>query len=164
MRLLTFLAFVFACCAALADAPFPNNPKNRWVYDSMGAIKKEKLWYRFNEGIPQHPVPTREDMATKVLYLAVDSKTLIDALQNSVAMTSQPAEDRQTQQWAKKFAATFPAKKVKYQTHLRRVTRLWNYFKPEVNVVAARLHVNASALGKQLASEQRQLDHIHLRE
>lgn len=162
MRLATLLLVAVLCSAASADAPFPNNAKNRWAYASMQAIKKDKLWYRFNEQIPRHPVPTRVDMATKVIYLAVDSKTLIDAFERSARMSSVPASDAESRQWAKKFAASFPAKKVKYQTHLKRVIRLWNYFRPEIRAAGKEMHLDVAAVGKQLMAEPRQLDQVHL--
>lgn len=162
MRLTLLLAFGLFAAFALADAPFPNNARNRWVYDSMAAIKKDRLWYRFFDQVPKRTPSTRADMAKRTLCLAIDSKTLIDAFRTSVKMSAQPASDEATKKWSQDFTKTFPSKKVKYQTHLRRVARLWKYFQPEIKALGKELKVDVSAIGKGLARERSELDSIHL--
>ena len=149
-------------CLAAADAPFPDTPKNHWVYQTMRQIKKDRLWYRANDNVPKRDVPTRMDLATKTLFLAIDSKTLIDSLQKTSAMIGAHPTDAQSQKWEQQYAASFPKKKLLYQNHLRRVTRLWNFFKPEIRVVAKQLDLNISNIGSQLAGERKELDKIHV--
>jgi hypothetical protein len=163
MRLLATLLFVCACLGfAVADAPFPDTPKNHWVYVSMKQMRKDHLWYRVNDNVPKRAVATRMDVATKTLLLALDSKNLLDSLQSNAQMVSVPAEDAQSKQWAKNFAADFPKRKILYRNHLKQVKKLWNYFKPEIAIVAKTLKVDPRLVSNNLTVEQKELEKIHL--
>jgi hypothetical protein len=163
MRRFVFLVLaLFLCGLAMADTPFPDTPKNHWVYTTMKQIRKDKLWYRVNDNIPKRKVPTRMDVATKALYLALDSQTLVDSLQRNTQVISVPAGDPQSKKWARDFARSFPKKKVLYQTHMKQVTRLFNYFKPEIAILGKTLKVDPRAVGKRLATDRKELDKIHL--
>jgi hypothetical protein len=163
MRRLGCLLLAFALSGlALADAPFPDTPKNHWVYTTMKQIRREKLWYRVNDNVPRRAVATRMDVATKALYLALDTQTLVDSLQRTVNVISVPAADSQSKKWAQDFAASFPKKKLLYQTHMKRVIKLWHYFKPEIMVLTTRLKVDPKVIGNRLVRDQKQLDKVHL--
>lgn len=162
MRLSALIpCFVLAGLCA-ADQPFPNTPKNRWVYGTLWAIKKDHLWYRVNDSVPHREVPTRMDLATKTFYLALDSKDLIDSFQNTAQMVSVPAGDPASKKWARNFVADFPKRKKLYATHLQRVEKLWHFFRPEVLTVAKRMKVDPVSLGKRLAAEKAELNGVKL--
>ena len=162
MRALGIVMLSLCCGFAMADAPFPDTPKNHWVYVAMKQMRKDHLWYRVNDNVPKRAVATRMDVATKTLLLALDSKNLVDSFQNTAQMVSVPPADAQSRQWAKKFAADFPQRKIRYRNHLKEVKKLMNYFKPEITVVAKTLKVDPKIVNNNLAVEQKMLEKIHL--
>jgi hypothetical protein len=159
----TLVVLASFCFCKAADTPFPDSKANHWVFASMNQIKADHLWYRVLDGVPRRAVQTREDMAIKTVYLAIDARGLIGSLKKTTAMVAMPADDPATKKWAANYMAGFPKKKMLYQNHLKRVTRLWNYFKPEIRGLAKYLKVDPKAIGAQLISEKKGLDAIHLK-
>ncbi|MEA2553585.1 MAG: hypothetical protein QOJ65_1761 [Fimbriimonadaceae bacterium] len=155
------LSFVLAT-AAYADAPFPDSPKNHWVYKSMRAIVKDKLWYRGADHVPLRKIRTRQDLGTKTLFLAMDSRNLIDSFAAVTRMVATPARDPQSKKWVANFRAGFPRRKALYRTHLKRILRLWSYFRPEIRKAAKNRKVDATAIGKRLISQQKQIEQLRL--
>ncbi len=161
-RLAFLLPILIFGAPAVADSPFPDTPKNHWVYVAMKQMRKEHLWYRVNDNVPRRAVATRLDVATKTLLLALDSKSLVDSLRNTAQMVSVPAADAQSRQWARQFTANFPQRKIRYRNHLKEVKKLMNYFKPEIAVVAKGMKVDPRIVSNNLAVEQKVLEKIHL--
>ena len=161
-HLATALLLAFGISLASADTPFPDNKKTHWVYASMSAIHKDKLWYRENDRLAKHAVPTRYDLATKTMFLAMDAPSLIESFQKTTALASQYPDNVQTKKWAKQYSATFPVKKKLYATHLERVTKLWKFFKPEITTVAKVYKVDPNTIVKRLAIARWALQHTQI--
>jgi len=147
---------------AHADSPFPDTKRNHWVYTNMIQIKRNHLWYRMNDQIPKRNPQTRNDFATKTLFLAVDSENTINSFRENARLVSKPAYDAATKKWAQQFKASFPKRKLMYQNYLRSVTRLWNYFKPEIRVLAKKYKADVNLISSNLKSERQALDSLKL--
>lgn len=156
------LVGTFVACFA-TDAPFPDTAKNHWVYASMASMKKEHLWYRMNDDVPIRKVATRNDLATKTVYLAIDSMDLVRSFENDAKIVTMKASDNASKKWAEKYSASFPAKKAMYQAHLRRVTKLWGYFQPEIKKLAKKMKVDPQLISHNLVAEKAIVDHLHIK-
>jgi len=160
---LLVLLGVITCHCAFADSPFPDNKKNHWVYVGMAQIKKNHLWYRIRDKLPLRTVSTRSDIATRTLLLALDSQNLIDRLQTTTRIISEPAKDAETKKWANGFIASFDRKKLIYQNYLRQITRLWKYFFPEIKQVAKGFKIDPLVVQQNLKLEKITLDGLRIR-
>ena len=162
MRPRLCIVLLLASAFALSDSPFPDNKKNHWVYTSMIQIKKDRLWYRVNDKLPKRKPLTRIDMATKTFYLAFDSQTLINKFAQTTELVSRPAKDKATKNWQARFVKSFPKKKILYQNYLRRVTKLWNYFLPDIKPIAKKLKVDPALISQNLRLEKVTLDGVRI--
>lgn len=161
MRTLLCLGLFFACLsAAPADTPFPNKGKNSWVFTTMWAIKRDHLWYRVKDNVPRRPIPTRADLGTKTLYLALDSQGVVDSFMGLVAMSKSRPADAQSKKWATQFRASLPKKKQFYLTYLQRVSKLFAFFRPEIQAQGKKMKLDVGALAKRLRYQQRQIEAI----
>ena len=129
----------------------------------MIQIKKDRLWYRVHDNIPKGKKLTRTDMAKKTLLLAVDSQALIAKFQQTTALVSEPAYDAKTKAWVKRFINSFAQKKLIYQNYLGRVTKLWNYFLPDIKPIAKKLKVDTTVVSQNLKLEKITLDGLRVR-
>ena len=162
MRAVLVFGLFMMAALCLADKPFPDNPKNHWVYATMRAIAKDKLWYRQADGVPKRKVLTRLDLATKTMYLAFDSNSLVGSFRSLISISTKKPYDVQSKKWAANFRKSFPKKKALYQTHMKRVIKLWNFFRPEMAAVGKALHVDPKAAGQRLLAEQKELNGLSL--
>lgn len=159
-RILTCALLLAALSLCLADTPFPNKGKNAWVFKTMWAIKRDHLWYRIKDNVPRRPIPTRADLGTKTLYLALDSQGVVDSFTNLVAMSKARPADAQSKKWANQFRASLPKKKAFYLRYLQRVSRLFNFFRPEIQAQGKRMKLDVGALAKRLRYQQKQVEAI----
>ena len=157
-----FFLLLWTGAALATDVPFPDTPANHWVYTSMKQIRKDHLWYRANDNIPKRPVPTRMDVAKKAFLLAVDCPNLVESMKRTTALARGKPDNAQTKKWVQQYQKAFPKKKILYQTHVKQVTRLWKYFRPEIMSVAKTFKVDPSTVGKRLANAQVEIDRLHL--
>ena len=160
-RILLALALALAAFAA-ADKPFPDDKANHWVYVSLAQIKKNKLWYRVADGVPKRKIATRNDFAVKTIYLALDSQGNIEGFRRTTAMLGKRPDNAASRKWAQQYRTTFPKKKVMYQNYLKSITRLWNYFNPEIKVVAKALKVDPKIVSQNLALQKMTVDAMRL--
>lgn len=161
-KLLTVILLACLVSFCFADKPFPDNKANHWVYASMIQIKKNRLWYRLGVKAPAHKVLTRTDMATKTLYLAVDSQSLVEKFRQTTLMVGKKPDNASTRKWVARYKANFPKKKKLYQDYVQRVTKLWNYFRPEIKSVAKSLKVDPKVITQNLALEKITVDSMRL--
>ncbi len=160
--LFTTILATLALASASADSPFPDNKKNRWVYTAMIQIKKNHLSYPLNDNVPKRTPQTRQDFATKTLFLAVDSENTINSFRQTTLMVAKPAYDAKTKKWATQFKSSFPKRKLIYQNYINRIIRLWSFFKPEIKIVAKKYKADVNLISKNLKAEKAAMDALNI--
>ena len=159
----TLFILTLALAFARSDSPFPESKKNHWVYAAMIQIKKNHLWYRMNDNVPKRNPQTRQDFATKTLFLAVDSENTVESFRLTTGMVSKPAYDARTKKWATDFKSTFPKRKLVYQNYINRIIRLWSFFKPEIKIVAKKYKADVNIISHNLKEEKTALDGLKIK-